>query len=86
MLVTSLRWLDLEDLQLPAGYCILIGDTRDSPRRAAAADMHAVLHTVEAASQVARLSLTVFLLDRMRSSSDQPLYLHHVGDVQIHPE
>ena len=48
MLVPSLQRLDLEDLQLPAGYCILIGDTRDSPRRAAAADMHAVLHTVEA--------------------------------------
>ena len=75
LLVTSLQPLDLEDLQLPAGYCILIGDTRDSPRRAAAADMHAVLHTVEAASQVARLSLTDFLLNnRMRSSSDQLVY------------
>jgi hypothetical protein len=53
MLLTSLGGptkgrLDLEDLQLPAGYCILIGDTRDSPRRVAAADIHAVLHTVEA--------------------------------------
>jgi hypothetical protein len=40
-------------------------------RRAAAADMHAIpQHTVEAVPQLASLSLTVFLLNQMRLSSD----------------
>jgi hypothetical protein len=60
-------------------FCVRVGEETSNEntvsgrglttRRAAAADMHAIPHPVEAVPQLARLSPTVFLPNRMRLSS-----------------